>query len=70
MIDEPDPLAEMLTWTEEDWQSLREALGVDLPVARIREILRFAETCGGLENALEALEAAALEADPNDKRAA
>ncbi len=65
MVDEPDPLAEMLSWSDEDWTALRESLGVDLSADQIRTILRFAETCGGLEEALEVLESAT-----SDKRAA
>lgn len=65
MVDEPDPLTEMLSWSDDDWMSLRESLGVDLPADRIRMILQFAESCGGLEEALEALEQIT-----SDKRAA
>jgi hypothetical protein len=65
MVDEPDPLTEMLSWSDDDWMSLRETLGVDLSADQIRTILRFAESCGGLEEALDALEQVT-----GDKRAA
>jgi hypothetical protein len=70
MIDEPDPLTEMISWSDADWLSLREALGVELSVERIRDILKFAERCGGLESALEALEQAAIERETTDRHAA